>query len=225
MPESRGSRDYAHLPGGLKAGSIRIGVTGHRFLRDEAMLVPGLAEALLRVEEVFAARVLTVVSPLAEGADRLVARHVLGCPEASLLAVLPLPRQDYLDDFVTPGSRAEFLRLLALADEVVVMPPAPSRDEAYEAAGLYVVRHCEALVAVWDGLASRGRGGTADIVAEAARAGKTICHLWAGNHSPNTVKHTDVGPRYGRVRYLNFPGQPRSTWAGEVGANGEGEPV
>ena len=41
------------------------------------------------------------------------------------------------------------------------------RAQAYEAAGRYVVDHCDLLIAVWDGKPARGRGGTAEIVAYA----------------------------------------------------------
>ena len=45
------------------------------------------------------------------------------------------------------------------------MPAADSRTEAYEQAGRYIVEHSDVLLAVWDGLPARGRGGTAEIVA------------------------------------------------------------
>jgi hypothetical protein len=109
-------------------------------------------------------------SPLAEGADRIVAREALKLLEADgvvLEAVLPLDPADYVHDFDSASSRREFEELLAQAGSSVTMPRVKHRDEAYERAGQYVVNHCDVLIAVWDGGRARGRGGTAAIVAYA----------------------------------------------------------
>jgi CTP synthase (UTP-ammonia lyase) len=45
--------------------------------------------------------------------------------------------------------------------------PAEARKKAYEIVGHHVVNHCDVLIALWDGRPSRGRGGTAEIVAYA----------------------------------------------------------
>ena len=45
--------------------------------------------------------------------------------------------------------------------------PEEDRKRAYEQVGRHVVDHCDVLIAVWDGKPSRGRGGTAEIVAYA----------------------------------------------------------
>ena len=74
---------------------LRIGVTGHRTLHDEEHLTTRLREALDRIRALLGPTrathvVFTVVSPLAEGADRLVAREVLRTQDARLEAVLPI---------------------------------------------------------------------------------------------------------------------------------------
>lgn len=55
---------------------------------------------------------LTILSPLAEGADRLVVREVLKFPGAVLEVVLPLEKDDYVRDFETKESKEEFEMLL-----------------------------------------------------------------------------------------------------------------
>jgi len=47
------------------------------------------------------------------------------------------------------------------------MLPSATRNEAYEKAGFYIAEHSDVMIAVWDGQASQGRGGTAEIVAKA----------------------------------------------------------
>jgi hypothetical protein len=120
---------------------------------------------------------LTCVSSLAEGADRLVAQRVLERPGAGLIVVLPLPAEDYATDFGSPESLQEFNDLLTAADEVVVAPsdPAdPSREAAYERAGLAMLDRSDVLLALWDGQPARGRGGTAHIVEEAHERGLVV---------------------------------------------------
>jgi hypothetical protein len=157
----------------------RIGVTGHRKLADVAAVEAGVDAALAAIEARFPKEPLRVLSSLAEGADRLVARRVLSRPGARLVAVLPLPVLDYLADFESPQSREGFLALLGEAETVIEMPAADSRTEAYERAGRYVVEQSDVLLAVWDGLPAQGRGGTAEIVAWARDLGKPICRVWA----------------------------------------------
>jgi hypothetical protein len=117
---------------------------------------------------------LVALSPLAEGADRLVAERVLAREGSELEVVLPLDEVDYEADFKTDASRAEFRALLARARTVHWMSRAPSRNEAYAAAGRYVVDHCDVMIAVWDGRAANGPGGTADIVAYARERGTRL---------------------------------------------------
>jgi hypothetical protein len=107
----------------------------------------------------------TVVSALADGADRLVARVVLEREGAKLEAVLPLPADDFAHDF-DADSRAEFDRLLKTATHVYEPTPneVEARPEAYLGGGHRLVDHVDVLIAVWDGLPPRGTGGTAEIV-------------------------------------------------------------
>jgi hypothetical protein len=104
---------------------VAIGITGHRIVTEIEKIQAGVEEALHRVEKAFPGQAWTVISALAEGADRLVVQRVLARPYARLVAVLPLPDSDYLADFAAPESGHEFLTLLAQADEVIELPPAP----------------------------------------------------------------------------------------------------
>ena len=153
----------------VAGGGTRVGVTGHRTMADEA----GVAARVAAVLDELAAP-LTAVSALAEGADRLVAEQVLARSGGRLVALLPLPVDDYARDFTDDRSLRTFNELLASADEVTVAPhdpTDPSREAAYEHAGLALLDHVDVLLALWDGEASRGRGGTAEIVAEARERG------------------------------------------------------
>ena len=180
---------------------IRIGVTGHRVLDEVDKIEAGVEEALRRIEEAFPGEPLTVVSALAEGADSIVARHVLARPGSSLLAPLPLPKREYMNDFKTEESRAEFLSLLQQADNVEELGEARDRNQAYEAAGNYVLDNSDVLITIWDGKHSQGRGGTGDIVARARSREIPIAWIHAGNREPGTQQPTSLGSEQGRVTF------------------------
>ena len=164
------SRDM-HSP----ATALVVGVTSHRDL-DPAQL-PELTQqvraAISELRNQFPELLLIVLSPLAEGGDRLVAEVALELG-ARLIVPLPLPVELYAQDFATAQSREQFDRLLGQA-EVVPLPlpsdgleplrqPGPLRDRQYLLAGLYVASHCHVLLALWDGAGDGGVGGTAQIV-------------------------------------------------------------
>lgn len=155
---------------------MMIGVTGHRDLA--AAEVP---EIRRRVREFFSALrrehpdlPLAVMSPLAEGADRLVAEEAraMGIP---LVVPLPFPAAIYEQDFRDAAALRAFRELCQDA-EVVELPllpgdsaqavtsPGPSRDAHYARLGVYLCAHCHVLLALWDGKTSDRLGGTAQVV-------------------------------------------------------------
>jgi hypothetical protein len=172
--------------------TVTVGVTGHRFLGDEARIAAGIDLALDHIQRAFGHAdgvALTILSSLASGADQLVARRALARPGTELIAPLPLPLADYARDF---DSQDPLRELLAQAARVVELPPAATRDEAYLAAGRYVIEHCDVLVAVWDGRPARGVGGTADVVAAARRRGLPLAWVRARNRAPGAGDDSDA---------------------------------
>ncbi len=143
-----------------------VGVTGHRDLREEDLegLRARVREVLRELQVAGPSTPLVVLSPLAEGADRLVAEVALE-EGATLIAPLPLPVAEYERDFRADGSLAEFQRLLGRAERVFVVGPAEGRrEEAYWRVGAYVARNCQVMIALWDGVESNKVGGTSEIV-------------------------------------------------------------
>src|SRR3954467_2299070 len=160
--------------------SLCVGVTGHRDIDPAAL--PAI-EALVRktfarLKHEFRCPIL-VLSSLAEGADRLVARIALelGHP---LIVPLPLEAETYRDDFATPESQAEFDELLdGAARAYVVDRAAPrahetERQAAYRSAGLAVARSCHVLLALWDGVETGKPGGTWEILRAKERGERAI---------------------------------------------------
>jgi hypothetical protein len=149
----------------------RVGVTGHRTLSDP-QVVERQCRALL--ERVRAEHPNVVAcTALAVGADTIFAQVALalGIP---LEGVIPFAT--YAQDFAAVEERAGYERLVAQAS-VIALPFGERSDDAYLAAGVWIVEHSQLLVAVWDGAEGRGPGGTADIVRYAREHGLEICHI------------------------------------------------
>ncbi len=165
------------------ANAFVVGVTGHRFLFFEDSLV----EAIVCFFDTILAhksfkKPLIVISPLAEGADRLVARVALERYQAKLWVPLPMPMQEYMEDFCCEDSKTEFMQLIEQSFKITVLPKAHGRNESYHQAGMFMLQQCHALIALWDGKKSRGHGGTADIVQSALSMNKPIGHIFTENH-------------------------------------------
>lgn len=180
---------------------MNLGVTGHRRLSEPGRVRRGIEEALDAIVARFGAGPITLLTPLAEGADRLVADCVLARPNGSLVVPLPLPMEEYSTDFATAESKEEFLRFVAAARQVVDLPSAPTREAAYEAVGKWVLDHCDVVIAVWDG---RGGAGTGKVAIEARTRAKPMAWVHAGNLDPTTKQPTSLGPEQGRVTLEAF---------------------
>jgi hypothetical protein len=159
---------------------LTISVTGHRDLRPEDVpVLEGLVRTIVAgVAENNPQTPLVVLSPLAEGADRLVARVAMSLG-ARLIVPLPLPRALYEQDFESETSRAEFRALIDAAESVFELPivagntlqgiaePGEQRNRQYAQVGAYVARRSHVFLALWDGVtngAADKPGGTAEVV-------------------------------------------------------------
>ena len=157
---------------------FRIGVTGRRRVNARELPRLGAQLSAILAAIVHHAPAPDLLSPLAEGADRLVAEIALA-HGARLICPLPFARAEYEKDFATPDSLAAFRSLLARAEGRVIELPGGRGDaetSSYAAVGEYVARNADLLIALWDGAPGQGPGGTADTVRFAACHGTpTIC--------------------------------------------------
>jgi hypothetical protein len=150
-----------------------LGVTGHRKLRPEdySILEERVAQVIQSLRKEFPSTPFILLSPLAEGADRLVAEVAL---RMNVQLVVPLPMSIALYEHDFPNSIAQFHELLGKArtyfevsrDYVphAVATNPKARDLRYEAVGKYIVRQCQILLALWDGVPSNKVGATATVV-------------------------------------------------------------
>ncbi|MGH7103721.1 MAG: hypothetical protein ACREFJ_15135 [Acetobacteraceae bacterium] len=176
---------------------FRVGITGARPNRLDPAAVPALRAAVLAVLHVVRAAaesaaaepavgavyqsdsaLLRLISPLAEGADRIAAEAALGAG-FRLEAPMPFAEAEYEKTFSPdpPPGFPPFRPLLAQAltesAESASLTLDGSREQdaeaGYRAVGRFVVRHSDLLIAIWDGKDGKP-GGTAEIVRYAAHA-------------------------------------------------------
>jgi hypothetical protein len=86
-----------------------------------------------------------------------------------------------------------------------VLPATATREEAYEATGLYVVEHSDVLIAVWDGRPARGRGGTASIVATAREQGLPMAWIRVRTEASGLPPAPITDGREPVVKFERFP--------------------
>jgi hypothetical protein len=172
-----------------------VGFTGHRQLKDPAAVGRVLHETLrsLRTEDGVE---WLALSSIAEGADMLFARTALQVG-LGWEAVLPLPPAEFRADF-SPEKWRDVETLLAEAEHVRVIGERSHRDDAYLDCGMETVNHCDLLLTVWNGEPSRGRGGTAEIVAYARDMGRPVIIIDATTLAVRreNFERLQVGDRY-----------------------------
>jgi hypothetical protein len=146
----------------------KVGFTGHQGLTADTTI------AVRReiVEFLKGKSDLTGLCSLAEGSDQIFAEAVIEVG-GSLVAIIPC--QGYDETFEDSRS---FKALLAKCDQVIQLPFEEPSEAAFWAAGQRVVNESGEVLAVWDGLPSKGLGGTADVVNLAKTVNKKVRIIW-----------------------------------------------
>jgi hypothetical protein len=150
----------------------QLAVTRHRGLPRHT---ERLVDAALRAEiSKHAGTELVGVTCLADGADTLFAQAVL---DADGTLVVVVPAEKYRDD-LPKSHHATYDALVSQAAQVIHLDHLESTSEAHMDASLRMLAGADELVAVWDGQPARGYGGTADVVAAAAKGGVSVVVVW-----------------------------------------------
>lgn len=149
-----------------------VGVTGHSNITDStADLVRGEIVKLLRSK----GNDLIGITCLASGADQAFADALLEIG-GSLSVVVPA--FDYFANISDPAAAKRCQDYLAEAKSTIAMENEFSGPHAYFEASKYLIDNCDLLIAVWDGSAPTGGGGTADAVNYAREQGRPVTVIW-----------------------------------------------
>ena len=213
--------------------TVQIGITGHRVLpegereRITRQVRAVMAEVQCATREILAEQkaklpqgcvsgepFFRLLTPLAEGADRLAARtalelgYTIQCP-------LPFSRTFYENTFSSDDAEhTEFRELLGKAESVLELVGSDESftSQAYADVGSIVVNHADFLIAVWDGKPSRYIAGTYASVHQALRRHIPVIVIdaTAGNapiayREENTTRHDWQAALRGHLRRFLFP--------------------
>ncbi|HHB93264.1 MAG TPA: hypothetical protein ENK59_08655 [Thioploca sp.] len=155
---------------------LTLGITGHRDPRTEDLEI--LRSKVRKVFKLLQNHCpntpLQLLSPLADGADRLVAKVAL---EENIQLIVPLPMKQsiYEQDFDVQ-SKKEFKELLNQANKIFTLPLVEgntetnivecndNRTQQYALVGAFIARHSHILLALWDGIPLDKMAGTAQVV-------------------------------------------------------------
>jgi hypothetical protein len=196
-----------------------LGVTGHREFRpgDEEPLRTLVTSVMGDIRLRCAHTPLILLTPLAEGADRLVAKVALDAG-AWLVVPMPFARAQYEATFRDDDSRRKFAELVSHPRTLRVfhldlpgaLDAATRRRVSYLCTGAYVARHSQVLIALWDGRPAEGLGGTAAIV-DYRRTGRLdidpkLLQLFEQVPEPFTIPQRPLdAPEFGPVYHIVTP--------------------
>ena len=140
-----------------------IGITGHRDipLEDADKLKEKIKGIFEELKEEYPNTPLLLLTPLAEGADRIAAKAAIE-EGIDYVVVRPFQEEEYVKDF--PESKDEYYDLRdkekhknlkgIFSLEYIMNDNAkhygPERDKLYENVGTYIVRHSQILIGLWD---------------------------------------------------------------------------
>ena len=149
-----------------------FGVSGHRDLvrTDLPELRRQLHTVFSRFRSAYPNASFELLSPLAEGADRVAAEVALASG-IKLAVPMPMAQAEYERDFTTVESLSEFRRLLATANsqwelsgnqpDQSLLTDSNRRTQRYAAVGDFIARASHVLILLWDGRDNQKVGGTA----------------------------------------------------------------
>jgi hypothetical protein len=160
----------------------RVAVTGHRALRSQETIYfvrRAFQTQLSHLQRVHSEG-LIAISGLAEGADTIFAQVAIAL-HIPLDTIAAYAGQ--LMDFPPGAVRDEYIRLCACSRSIHTLPFSRRSNEAYMAMGYKLVDSCDLLVAAWDGLPARAKGGTGDVVAYALLQRRPIVHIHTVHHA------------------------------------------
>ncbi|MCK5876267.1 MAG: hypothetical protein KAG43_01430, partial [Candidatus Marithrix sp.] len=155
---------------------LTFGITGHRDPRTEdlELLRKQVRKVFKLLQQHCPNTTLQLLSPLAEGADSLVAEVALE-ENIQLIVPLPMPQSIYEQEF-DGQAKQKFRDLLKQASQIFTLPLTEGntetnivelnehRTQQYALVGAFIARHSHILIALWDGVLLDKMAGTAQVV-------------------------------------------------------------
>lgn len=165
----------------MSASLFSIGVSGHQNLGNhttEHFVAQQFRELLRGYQQAYDQ--VIVYSSLAKGADQLFVHVAL---EEHIPVEVVLPCTDYEQIFASDAEKATYHHLLRASSASHLLPAQACSNEAFLAAGQWIVDRSNLMLLAWNGLPARGRGGTGDIASYARTVGCPFIHIHTRHHT------------------------------------------
>src|SRR5436309_13984851 len=169
----------------MSKATLRVGVSGHQQIGDEAT-IEFVSQQLRELLATFQCQAqergqnILVYSAVALGTDQLFVKIAF---EMDIPVELVIPCSQYAEIFSTTEARDEYHRLLSRCQDVHRLPFDDCSDNAYLAAGHWIVDHSDMVILVWNGYPAAGKGGTADIASYARLVARPLVHVHSRPHA------------------------------------------
>jgi hypothetical protein len=147
----------------MSGATFRIGVSGHQQIGDEAT-IEFVSQQLRELLVTFQCQArehgqdIVVYSALAIGTDRLFVKTAL---ELGIPVEVIIPCSQYEEIYDSTEVREEYHYLLSRCQQVHKLLFQECSEDAYLAAGHWIVDHSDLVILVWNGYPAGGKGGTA----------------------------------------------------------------
>jgi 8-oxo-dGTP pyrophosphatase MutT (NUDIX family) len=203
----------------MSESTFRIGCSGHQQIGDEAT-IQYVSEQLRELLTTYCQQAqdrgqdILAYSALAVGTDQLFVKTAL---ELGIPVEVVIPCAQYEDIFATTEARDEYRRLLSCCQQVHRLSFEDCSEDAYLAAGHWIVDHSDLVILVWNGYPAGGKGGTADVASYARLVRRPFIHIHTRLH---TIKQygkllADSGVTYGVPR-RELAASKRTVYQGQV---------
>jgi ADP-ribose pyrophosphatase YjhB (NUDIX family) len=203
----------------MDGSTLRIGASGHQQIGDEVTIEfvsRQLRELLTTFQRQAHERGQKIIahSALAIGTDRLFVKTALAL---GIPVEVVKPCAQYADIYDSPESREEYYYLLSRCQQVYELPIQECSEDAYLAAGHWIVDHSDLMILVWNGYPAGGKGGTADIASYARLVHCPFIHLHTRLHLVKRYGSFAGSSRIPRVSVKReFSVEKQSVYQGEV---------
>ena len=169
----------------MSKATFRIGLSGHQQIGDESTVqfVSQQLRDLLATYRQMArdkGQEMVACSALAMGADQLFVKTAL---ELGIPVEVVIPCAKYAEIFPTSEALDEYHCLLNSCQNVHSLPFEDCSNDAYLAAGHWIVDQSDLVLLVWNGYPAAGKSGTADIASYARLVGRPFVHIHTRLHT------------------------------------------
>ena len=203
----------------MEGSMLRIGASGHQQIGDGATIEfvsQQLRELLITFQRQAHEQGQKIIahSALAIGTDRLFVKTAL---ELGLPVEVIIPCSHYENIYDSTEVREEYHSLLSRCQQVHKLSFQECSEDAFLAAGHWIVDHSDLVLLVWNGYPAGGRGGTADIATYARLVGCPFIHIHTRLHIVKQYGSLyDSTRRYRISAKLEFAVEKQTVYQGQI---------